>query len=244
MAITAKEVNELRKKTGAGMMDCKKALVEADGDMNEAVDLLRKQGQKIAAKRGDREATEGLVIAKSTGAKGVLVCVNCETDFVAKNEDFSVFANTIVDIVIANGPSTVDELKSLSYSGNGMTVGEKITEQSGVIGEKIDISAEKMKDNEYELYYGIKSLIWYRDYFKEYGENLTNLDVSKILKQLNSKHIVVGHSSNEEIVGLYNNKIFGVDSSIKLGKYGELLFVINNRFYRGKLDGQLIDISK
>ena len=71
MAITAKEVNELRKKTGAGMMDCKKALVEADGDMNEAVDLLRKQGQKIAAKRGDRDATEGLVIAKSTGAKGV-----------------------------------------------------------------------------------------------------------------------------------------------------------------------------
>jgi elongation factor Ts len=140
MAITAKEVNELRKKTGAGMMDCKKALVEADGDMNEAVDLLRKQGQKIAAKRGDRDATEGLVIAKSTGAKGVLVCVNCETDFVAKNEAFGEFANSIVDIVIANGPSTVDELKSLSYSGNGMTVGEKITEQSGVIGEKIDIS--------------------------------------------------------------------------------------------------------
>ena len=96
MAITAKEVNELRKKTGAGMMDCKKALVEADGDMNEAVDLLRKQGQKIAAKRGDREATEGLVIAKSTGAKGVLVCVNCETDFVAKNEAFGDFANSIV----------------------------------------------------------------------------------------------------------------------------------------------------
>ena len=136
----AEDVKKLREKTGSGMMDCKKALVEADGDMNEAVDLLRKQGQKIAAKRGDRDATEGLVIAKSTGAKGVLVCINCETDFVAKNEAFGEFANSILDLAIQNGSVTIEELKGLSYNGNGMTVGEKITEQSGLIGEKIDIS--------------------------------------------------------------------------------------------------------
>jgi len=90
MGITAKEVNELRKKTGAGMMDCKKALQESNGDMDAAVDFLRKKGQKIAAKRGDRDAKEGLVIAKTSndGSNGVLICLNCETDFVAKNEDF------------------------------------------------------------------------------------------------------------------------------------------------------------
>ncbi len=144
MAITAKQVNELRKKTGAGMMDCKKALVEADGDMEAAVDILRKKGQKIAAKRGDRDATEGLVIAKSTGPKGVLVCVNCETDFVAKNEDFGKFADTIANIAMNNTPASVEELLGLSFDGNGITIGEKVTEQSGVIGEKIEVSGYEM----------------------------------------------------------------------------------------------------
>jgi len=141
--ITASLVNELRKKTGAGMMDCKNALVEANGDMEVAVDLLRKKGQKVAAKRGDREASEGLVIAKTTadGKLGVLLCLNCETDFVAKNEDFGQFANKLADIAIANNANSVDELKSKSYDGNGLSVADKITEQTGVIGEKIDISA-------------------------------------------------------------------------------------------------------
>lgn len=140
MAITAKQVNELRQKTGAGMMDCKKALVEADGDMEAAIDLLRKQGQKVAAKRGDREATEGLVIAKTNdnGSKGVLVCLNCETDFVAKNEDFGKLANAFTDLAIANSVSSVEDFKKLSFEG--ITVEEKIIEQTGVIGEKIDIS--------------------------------------------------------------------------------------------------------
>ena len=88
MSITAKDVNELRKKTGAGMMDCKKALQESNGDLESAIDFLRKKGQKIAAKRVDRDAKEGLVIAKSSGNSGYLVCLNCETDFVAKNNDF------------------------------------------------------------------------------------------------------------------------------------------------------------
>jgi elongation factor Ts len=139
--ITAKDVNELRQKTGAGMMDCKKALTEANGNMEEAVDLLRKQGQKVAAKRGDREASEGLVLAKSSadGKKGYLICVNCETDFVAKNGDFVAMANGFLDAAIVNNSANKDAVLALPYGG--ITIGEKIIEQTGVIGEKIEISA-------------------------------------------------------------------------------------------------------
>jgi elongation factor Ts len=140
--ITAADVNKLRLQTGAGMMDCKKALTEADGDFEQAVDLLRKKGQKVAANRSDREAKEGLVIAKTTadGKKGVLIVLNCETDFVAKNEDFGKFANTILDLAIAKSPKSIDELKALPFAGNGVTVGEKLIEQIGVIGEKLELS--------------------------------------------------------------------------------------------------------
>jgi elongation factor Ts len=146
MGISAKDVNELRKKTGSGMMDCKKALEESNGDMQAAIDFLRKKGQKIAAKRGDRDAKEGLVIAKTTtdNSKGVLVCLNCETDFVAKNEDFGKLANTIASIATDHSPSNVDELLSLSFDGNGLSIGDKITEQTGVIGEKIEISGYEL----------------------------------------------------------------------------------------------------
>ena len=142
MGISAKEVNELRKKTGSGMMDCKKALQESNGDMQAAIDFLRKKGQKIAAKRGDRDAKEGLVIAKTTNdsSKGVLICLNCETDFVAKNEDFGKLANTIANIASEKTPSNVEQLLNLSFDGNGLSIGDKITEQTGVIGEKIEIS--------------------------------------------------------------------------------------------------------
>lgn len=142
MKITAADVNKLRKQTGAGMMDCKNALVETEGDFEAAVDNLRKKGQKIAAKRSDREASEGLVLAKTTddGKKGVMVVVNCETDFVAKNEDFSAFANKILDTAMAQNPADLEGLKQLPFEGNGMTIGEKIIEQTGVIGEKIDVS--------------------------------------------------------------------------------------------------------
>ena len=142
MSISAKEVNELRKKTGSGMMDCKKALQESNGDMQAAIDFLRKKGQKIAAKRGDRDAKEGLVIAKTTNdsSKGVLICLNCETDFVAKNEDFGKLAHTIANIASEKTPSNVEQLLNLSFDGNGLSIGDKITEQTGVIGEKIEIS--------------------------------------------------------------------------------------------------------
>jgi len=138
--ITASEVNKLRQQTGAGMMDCKKALVEADGDFEKAIEILRKKGQKVAAKRGDNEAAEGLVVAVSTedGTKGAIIKVNCETDFVAKNDAFGDFANGLASKALENGASTIDELKSLPMGD--ITVGEAIVEQIGKIGEKIEVS--------------------------------------------------------------------------------------------------------
>lgn len=141
MSITATQVNELRKKTGAGMMDCKNALVESNGDMEQAIDLLRKKGQKIAAKRGDNEAKEGLVFAETVadGSCGVLLALNCETDFVAKNDDFRGFVQSIVNIALSNKPASVEDLKAMKYDEK-LTVEEKIIEQIGVIGEKLDLS--------------------------------------------------------------------------------------------------------
>ena len=142
MAITASDVNKLRQQTGAGMMDCKNALVEANGDFEVAGDVLRKKGQKIAAKRGDNEAKEGLVLAQTSedGTTGVILTLNCETDFVAKNEGYVNFVQSIVDIALVKLPSTAEELKALAYNDK-LSVEEKITEQVGVIGEKLDLSS-------------------------------------------------------------------------------------------------------
>ena len=141
MAITAADVNKLRQQTGAGMMDCKNALVEANGDFETAIDILRKKGQKIAAKRGDNDAREGLIIAQasSDGKSGVILTLNCETDFVAKNDGYRALVQSLVDIALNNMPATIDELKALKYDDR-LTVDEKITEQIGVIGEKLDLS--------------------------------------------------------------------------------------------------------
>jgi elongation factor Ts len=141
MAITAADVNKLRKQTGAGMMDCKKALVETDGDFDAAVDVLRKKGQKVAAKRGENEAKEGVIFAQTTedGKSGVVVKLNCETDFVAKNDDFRNFVQSIVDVAIASLPESADALLALPYDEK-LSVGEKITEQIGVVGEKLEVS--------------------------------------------------------------------------------------------------------
>jgi len=136
MSITAKDVNELRKKTGAGMMDCKKALTESNGNIEAAIDFLRKKGQKIAAKRGDRDAKEGLVIAKSNNNTGYLICLNCETDFVAKNDDFSKLANYLIELAMESNSDFLEDFLKLNYKDSELTISEKITEQSGVIGEK------------------------------------------------------------------------------------------------------------
>ena len=141
MAITAADVNKLRQQTGAGMMDCKNALVEANGDFETAIDLLRKKGQKIAAKRGGNDAKEGLILAQSTedGKAGVILSLNCETDFVAKNEGYVSLVQSLVDLAIANLPESAEALKALSFDGK-ISVEDKITEQMGVIGEKLDLS--------------------------------------------------------------------------------------------------------
>ncbi len=139
--ITAADVNKLRQITGAGMMDCKKALTEANGDFEVAIDNLRKKGQKVAANRGDRDAKEGQVIAQisADGKRGVITVLNCETDFVAKNDDFAGFALKINTIALENNPKTVEELKALSFDGK-LSVADKIIEYVGKIGEKIDVS--------------------------------------------------------------------------------------------------------
>ena len=135
--ISAADVNKLRKATGAGMMDCKKALVEAEGDFDSAVEILRKKGQKVAANRADRDSSEGAVIARvnDEATVGVIVSVNCETDFVAKNESYVSLANQLADVALSH-----DSLDSfLAADFNGMSVADKLTEQTGVIGEKIEI---------------------------------------------------------------------------------------------------------
>ncbi len=141
MAVTASDVKKLRDATGAGMMDCKNALQEANGDFEGAVDIIRKKGMAIANKRSDREATEGVVLAKVSDDKkaGYIIALNCETDFVAKNEKFIAFATSILDKAVAEKPANLEELKALELS-EGRTVGEQVTEQTGIIGEKIDLS--------------------------------------------------------------------------------------------------------
>ena len=139
MAITAKEVNELRKMTGAGMMDCKKALVEADGDHEKAIDILRTKGQKVSASRADRHATEGVVFIKTSddATESVLIALACETDFVAKNDEFQALGQKIVDIAFEQNPASIEELMALSY--DNLTVAEKLTELIGKIGEKLEV---------------------------------------------------------------------------------------------------------
>ena len=139
VTISAAEVNKLRQQTGAGMMDCRKALVESNGDFENAIDYLRKKGQKVAANRSDREAKEGVVIAKATADNtyGVLIQLSSETDFVAKNEDFIAFAQQIADTAIATKAANIDDLKSAKL--DNATVGEKLLEVVAKIGEKIDI---------------------------------------------------------------------------------------------------------
>lgn len=151
--ISASDVGKLRKQTGSGMMDCKKALVEANGDFDLAVDILRKKGQKVAAKRADRQAMEGVVIAKTNddNSKAILISLNCETDFVAKNEDFIAIAQDILDTAVSADLSSAEAIHDLKLS-NGMTVAEKVLEQTGVIGEKIEISAQLIEDVQVSSY--------------------------------------------------------------------------------------------
>src|SRR5690625_4169189 len=146
--ITAADVNKLRKSTGAGMMDCKNALVEADGDFDKAIELLRKKGQKVAAKRADRESSEGVAIAKTNedATKGVIVSLNCETDFVAKNEDFIQLAKDLAKTALNHADK--DAFLKADFNDE-LSVEEKLTEQTGVIGEKLEIGAFETVEAEF-----------------------------------------------------------------------------------------------
>jgi elongation factor Ts len=153
VAISAAEINKLRQATGAGMMDCRKALTETNGDFEAAIDWLRKQGQKVAAKRSDREAKEGVVLAKTTAdnKSGIIVCVSCETDFVAKNADFVAFAQSITDAAINNNVKTLDELNATKV-GNS-TVADLVNDKLASIGEKIGITKFERVDAPYVASY-------------------------------------------------------------------------------------------
>lgn len=140
MSFTTADVVKLRKVTGAGMMDCKSALADADGNFDRALEIIREKGKLVASKRADRDATEGAVLAKTTEDKkfGALVVLNCETDFVAKNENFVAFADNILNVALAQKPENLDALKGLELDGR--TIEAQVTEQTGVIGEKLDLS--------------------------------------------------------------------------------------------------------
>ena len=153
VTISAPDINKLRQATGAGMMDCRKALTETNGDFEAAIDWLRKQGQKVAAKRSDREAKEGVVIAQTTTdhKTGFVVCVSCETDFVSKNADFVAFGQSIADAAITNNVKSLDELLA-SKAGNA-TVAELVNDKLAAIGEKIGVTKFQRIDAEYVASY-------------------------------------------------------------------------------------------
>ncbi|MEY3922097.1 MAG: hypothetical protein RL634_1858 [Bacteroidota bacterium] len=153
VTITAADINKLRQMTGAGMMDCRKALTENNGDFEAAIDWLRKKGQKVAALRGDREAKEGVVLAKTTSDNktGIALCLSCETDFVSKNADFIAFAQSIMDTAIANNVKSVDELNAASI--NGAKIADLVNDKLASIGEKIGISKFERVDADYVASY-------------------------------------------------------------------------------------------
>ena len=153
ITISAADINKLRQATGAGMMDCRKALTESNGDFETAIDWLRKKGAKVAALRGDREAKEGVVLAKTTADNktGIAVCVSCETDFVSKNADFVVFAQTIADAAIANNVKNIDELNNVAIKG--IKVADLVNDKLASIGEKIGITKLERVDAPYVASY-------------------------------------------------------------------------------------------
>jgi elongation factor Ts len=153
VTITAADINKLRQSTGAGMMDCRKALTETNGDFEAAIDWLRKKGQKVAALRGDRDAKEGVVLAKTTADNktGITLCLSCETDFVSKNADFVAFAQSIMNAAIENNVKSVDELNALSI--NGAKIADLVNDKLASIGEKIGISKFERIDADFVASY-------------------------------------------------------------------------------------------
>ena len=153
VTITAADINKLRQMTGAGMMDCRKALTETNGDFDAAIDWLRKKGQKVAALRNDREAKEGVVLAKTTADNktGIALCLSCETDFVSKNTDFVAFAQSIIDAAVAGNVKSAEELNNATI--NGAKIADLVNDKLASIGEKIGVSKFERVDAEYVASY-------------------------------------------------------------------------------------------
>ncbi|MFI5137293.1 MAG: translation elongation factor Ts [Sphingobacteriales bacterium] len=153
VTISAADVNKLRQQTGAGMMDCKKALTETNGDFEAAIDFLRKKGAKVAASRQDRESNEGVVIARTSadGKRGVIIELNCETDFVAKNAEFVAFATAIAEAAVENNPASLEALNELSV--DGQKIGDAVIDKTGKIGEKIGVSKYEAIEGEKVIAY-------------------------------------------------------------------------------------------
>ena len=208
--ITASQVNDLRKQTGAGMMDCKKALVETNGDFEKAIDVLRKKGQKVAAKRADRETSEGVVLAltNNDNTVGGLISLNCETDFVAKNDSFVELATSILMLALKNEASNLDSIKSLNFDGS-LSVSDKLVEQTGVIGEKIELTNYFMIKSGYVAGYihpgnKLASLVGFNSKFDgiiELGKNVAmqiaamnplGLDENGVNQEVVDKEIEIG----------------------------------------------------
>ena len=139
MAVTMAEISKLRTMTGAGMMDCKNALIEAENDFDKAIEIIRKKGQAVAAKRSDREASEGCVLAGEKDGFAAVLALKCETDFVAKNADFIALTQSILDKAIAEKPESLDALKALTFTADGRTIADLVTERSGITGEKLEL---------------------------------------------------------------------------------------------------------
>jgi elongation factor Ts len=236
MKITAQQVNELRKRTGAGMMDCKKALVETEGDMEKAIDVLRKKGQKVAAKRANRDAAEGVVLAKvSDDVKyAATVMVNCETDFVAKNNDFIAFTKSILDFAVENKAKNIDELKALVL--NGRTIDELITDQTGVIGEKIQLGRfENIEAESVYSYIHPGNRIATIAGFNKFGDTLA--DAGKdVVMQIAAMDPVALDKENVSEEMIKREIEIGMDQARQEGKPEEMLEKIAmgklNKFYK------------
>jgi len=236
MKITAQQVNELRKITGAGMMDCKNALVECEGDLENAIDVLRKKGQKVAAKRADRDAGEGVVLAKVSDDKkfAASIMINCETDFVAINADFIAYVQSVLDVAVENRAADTDALKALLL--NGRTVEETVLDQTGVIGEKIQLGHyEVVEADSVYAYIHPGNRIASTAGFNKTGDNLNDAgkDVVMQIAAMSPIALDKGDISQETI----DREIeIGKDQARQEGKPEEMLEKIAmgklNKFYK------------
>ena len=236
--ISAKDVKKLRDQTGAGMMDCKKALVEANGDMQAAIEYLRKKGQKMTEKRADRDAKEGLVFAitSNDNSKGVVVRIGCETDFVAKNADFVAFAESIAQLALNEFPADKEALLALDF--NGQTVADKLIERTGVIGEKIELSSfEKLESGHVVAYIHMGHKAGVVVGFNKTADNLAEAG-RNIAMQVAAMHPIAVDKDGVDATVIQKEIEIGMDQARQEGKPENLLEKIAQgklgKFYKEK----------